>query len=129
MKKIFFICIILVSSLWSASCVQYERVFVDRTIIATGTWKNAQEAIALDIATTMALNSIAKQAGDVLQSEDTTLYNDKVHMIITTKANNIIRGYTVLSKEWDPKTHRAEVTIKIDGKVLANDFCRVIKIY
>lgn len=113
----------------SATCAQYERVLSDRSIISTGVYSHKQESIAINLAEMMALNSIAKQAGEVLQKEDSTLYNDKVHMIITTKASNIIRGYQVLSKTYDESKGRAEVVIKQDGKVLASEFCKILKIY
>jgi len=114
---------------FAATCLEYKRVYETKNIISTGTFKHQSEAVAINLATTMALNDAAKQAGTVLQKEDTTLYNDKVHMIIETKASNLIHGYQVLDKSYDPATGRAEVTIKVQGKVLAEELCKLLKIY
>ena len=107
----------------------YDATFHDKTLIATGVFLNKNETIALNMATNMAINNLAKSVGDVLQAEDSTLYNDKVHMIITTKANNIVKGFQILSQTYDLKTGRAEVTIKQDGRVLASELTKVMRKY
>lgn len=130
MKKLVFLFILLLSlNAFTATCIEYIKVFETRTIVTTGTYVNKVESVAINLATTMALNKAAKQAGEVIQKEDTTLYNDKVHMVIQTKASNIVDGYQVLSEEYDKSTGRAEVTIKIEGKQLAGQLCKLLKIY
>lgn len=105
----------------------YQAVFHDKTLLATGVFRHKNETIALNMSTNMAINNLAKSAGKVIQTEDSTLYNEKVHMIITTKASNIVRGFQILSQEYDVTTGRAETTIKQDGSVLASELERYMK--
>lgn len=107
----------------------YDATFHDKTLIATGVFVNKNETIALNMATNMAINNLAKSVGNVLQAEDSTLYNDKVHMIITTKARNIVKGFQIISQTYDRKLGRAEVTIKQDGKVLATELTKEMSKY
>ena len=107
----------------------YQAVFHDKTLLATGVFSHKNETIALNMATNMAINNLAKSAGKVIQKEDSTLYNDKVHMIITTKANNIVKGFQILSQEFDITNGRAEVTIKQDGSILASELSKYVKEY
>ena len=89
-----------------------------KSLIAKGVFKSTNEALAINMATNLALNSLAKKFGKVIQSEYSNIINEDVMMKITTNAKNIITGYEIISLKYDPKTQKAEVIIELDGKVI-----------
>lgn len=113
----------------SKTIYDYQAVFRDKSLIATGVYRSPNETIALNMSLNMAINNLAKSAGEVIQKEDTTLYNDKVNMIIETKANNIVKGFKILSQDYDTQTGRAETTIKMAGEQLATMLVQEMKEY
>jgi len=98
----------------------YQAVFKDKDMIATGIFKHDNEGIAANMSLNMAINNLAKSAGEVIQKEDTTLYNDKVSMLIETKASSIVKGFRILAQTYDTETKIAETTIKVEGEQIAS---------
>jgi hypothetical protein len=99
--------------------VSFQEILSDRKIVAKGIYKHTNEMIALQMATNVAINNLAKKIGKVLQEEETTLKNDKVSLIMKTHAQNVVNGYEITDQKYNPKTGRAEVEIQLEGTVLA----------
>jgi len=97
----------------------FQEIFSDKKIIGKGIFKHKNETIALQIATNLAINDAAKKIGSVLQKEKTTLSNDQVSILITTQANNIVKGYEKTSAVYNEKTGRAVVEVELEGSVVA----------
>ena len=89
-----------------------------KPIIAKGVFVNKNETMAVNMATNMAINSLAKRLGKVVQSEYSSFINDDILMKITTNAKNIVSGYEVVSEKYNDKTGKAIVEIKLDGQVI-----------
>lgn len=89
-----------------------------KPIIVKGVFKNQNEAMAINMATNLAINSLAKRLGKVVQSEYSSFINNDIMMKITTNAKNIVSGYEVVSEEYDDATGKAVVKIKLDGQVI-----------
>ena len=89
-----------------------------RNLTAKGIFLNKNETLAINMATNMAINSLAKKLGRVVQSEYSNFMNDDVMMRITTNAKNIVSGYEILSEKYDYKTGKAIVMIQLDGEVI-----------
>ena len=71
----------------------FQEIFSDKKITGRGVFKHKNETIALQMATNLATNDAAKKIGTVLQKETTQLNNEQINMMITTQANNIVKGY------------------------------------
>jgi len=106
--------------------VSFQEVLSDKKITAVGIYKNRNEMIALQMATNVAINNLAKKVGKVLQEEETSLKNDQLTMIMTTHAQNVINGYEKIAEKYDRKSGRAEVTIQLEGSVLAGTLEKLI---
>ena len=89
-----------------------------RNLTAKGVFLNKNETLAINMATNMAINSLAKKLGRVVQSEYSNFMNDDVMMRITTNAKNIVSGYEIISEKYDYKTGKAVVMIQLDGEVI-----------
>jgi hypothetical protein len=89
-----------------------------KTIVVKGIFVSKNEAMAINMATNMALNSLAKRLGTVVQTEYSSFINDDVRMKITTNAKNIISGYEVISEDYNQKTGKATVKVKLDGEII-----------
>lgn len=89
-----------------------------KDLTARGVFTNKRESLAINMATNLALNSLAKKLGNVLQSEYSNMMNENIMMKITTDAKNIVSGYKILSSKYNQKTKKAEVIIQLDGSVI-----------
>ena len=107
--------------------VSFQEILSDKKIVATGIYKHKNEMIALQMATNVAINNLAKKIGTVLQEEETTLQNDRVNLIMKTHAQNVINGYEKIEEEYNTRTGRAEVTIQLEGSVLAGTLEQLLR--
>ena len=98
-----------------------------KNITAKGTFKHKMESLAINMATNMAINSLAKKLGKVVQSEYSNFMNDDIMMRITTNAKNIVSGYEILSEKYDDKTNKATVIIQLNGEVIDAEIQKNIK--
>ncbi len=89
-----------------------------KNLTAKGVFTSKNETMAINMATNMAINSLAKKLGKVVQSEYSNFMNDDVMMKITTDAKNIVSGYEIISEKYDYETGRAKVVIQLDGEVI-----------
>ncbi len=105
---------------------QLHRVLDGVTVEGKGSFKSENQAMARNMALNLAINDLAKAAGDVLVEEDTNLYNDQVRMVIRTRARNIVSGYSVVVDAYDTETQTAMVTVRQDGERIASEIQRHI---
>lgn len=105
---------------------QLHRVLDGVIVEGKGTFTHTNQTIARNMALNLAINDLAKAAGDVLVEEDTNLYNDQVRMIIRTRARNIVSGYQVVTDSYDAGTQTAMVTIRQEGERIASEIYRQI---
>ena len=89
-----------------------------KPIIAKGVFVSKNETMAINMATNMAINSLAKRLGKVVQSEYSKFINNDIMMRITTDAKNIVSGYEVISEDYNYDTGKAVVEIKLDGEII-----------
>ncbi len=89
-----------------------------KSIVAKGIFVSKNETIAINMATNMAINSLAKRLGKVVQSEYSSFINDDIMMKITTDAKNIVSGYEIVSEKYNYDTGKAIVEIKLDGSII-----------
>lgn len=107
--------------------VSFQEVLSDKKITAVGIYENPNEMIALQMATNVAINNLVKKVGKVLQEEDTLLQNDQVSLVMKTHAQNVINGYEKIDEKYNTKTGRAEVTIQLEGTVLAGTLEKLLE--
>lgn len=105
---------------------QLHRVLNGVLVEGKGAFTNGNQAIARNMALNLAINDLAKAAGEVLVEEDTNLYNDQVRMIIRTRARNIVSGYQVVTDTYDIGTKTAMVTIRQEGERIASEIQKEI---
>lgn len=105
---------------------QLHRVLDGVIVEGKGIFKNANQTMARNMALNLAINDLAKAAGDVLVEEDTNLYNDQVRMVIRTRARNIVSGYQVITDTYDAATQTATVSIRQEGERIASEIQREI---
>ena len=103
-----------------------KRILATETVEGEGVFKNANQSVAVNAAMNLAINDLAKRAGQLIQEEDTTLYNEKVYSIIRTRARNIVSGFDVVVKEWDGDSQTATVRIRQDGYRIAEELCKYV---
>ncbi|MBF0471534.1 MAG: hypothetical protein HQL48_09170 [Gammaproteobacteria bacterium] len=106
---------------------ELHRVLDAVIVEGKGKFQNENEVMARNMALNIALNDLAKSAGEVLVEEDTTLYNDQVKMVLRTRARNIVQGYTITVDIYDPYTKTAEVVVRQEGERIASEIAREIK--
>lgn len=104
-----------------------KRILEKETIRGMGKFKDENEAIARVAATNLAINDLAARAGEVVASQDVTLYNDKVYSVIRTQARNIVKGYDVIYEKWDHDKKEYEVMIEMRGYKIAEEIHKYIK--
>lgn len=105
---------------------ELHRVMSGVVVEGRGHYQHDNAAMARNVALNLAINDLAKSAGDVLSEEDTTIYNDEVRMVIRTRARNIVQGYQVVTDHYDPATRRAEVTVRQQGERIASEMERYL---
>lgn len=103
---------------------ELHRVLDGVVVEGRATYKHDNEAMARNTALNLAINDLAKSAGEVLSEEDTTLYNDEIRMIIRTRARNVVRGYQIAVDRYDPMTKTAEVVVRQQGERIASEMQR-----
>ncbi len=106
---------------------ELHRVMDNKVVEGRGRFKHDNENMARTMATNIAVNDLAKRAGQVLSEEDSTLYNDQVRMVIRTRARNIVQGYQVVHDTYDASTHTAEVLVRQEGERIASELAREIR--
>lgn len=105
----------------------FQEIFSDKKITGTGIYTHKNETIARHLATNFAINDVAKKLGSVLQEEKTELNNDQIKLLLTTQAQNIVKGYEKIKDEYNAKTGRAEVQIQLEGSVVAGKLEKLLK--
>ena len=105
---------------------ELHRVLDGVVVEGKGMFKDANENLAKSAALTMALNDLAKKAGQVLIEEDTTIYNNEVKSIIRQRASNVVAGYKVMLDVYDPETQTAEIVVRQEGERIASQIERFI---
>ena len=105
---------------------ELHRVMDSKTVEGRGRFKHENENMARTMAMNMAINDLAKRAGEVLAEEDTTLYNDQVRMVLRTRARNIVQGYHVVHDNYDATSQTAEVLVRQEGERIASELAREI---
>lgn len=103
---------------------ELHRVLDGVVVEGRATYKHANAAMARNTALNLAINDLAKSAGEVLSEEDTTLYNEEIRMIIRTRARNIVRGYQIAMDHYDPMTQTAEIVVRQQGERIASEMQR-----
>lgn len=101
-----------------------HRAYAGIAIEGVGEFKHTSQTIARNTALNLAINDLAKRAGEVLVEEDSTLYNDQVRTIMRTRARNIVAGYTVVSEAYDADTAVARVVVRQEGERIASELAR-----
>jgi len=105
---------------------ELHRVLDGVVVEGKGMFKNANENLAKSAALTMALNDLAKKAGQVLIEEDTTIFNNEVKSIIRQRASNIVTGYKIMLDVYDMETQIAEIVVRQEGERIASQIERFI---
>lgn len=105
---------------------ELHRILDGVVVEGKGMFKDANENLAKSAALTMALNDLAKKAGQVLVEEDTTIYNNEVKSILRQRASNVVAGYKVMLDVYDPETQTAEVVVRQEGERIASQIERFI---
>jgi hypothetical protein len=105
---------------------ELHRVLDGVVIEGKGSFSDAREMVARNAALTIALNDMAKRAGQVLLEEDTTIYNDEVKSILRTRARNIVKGYVVMVDVYDPDTQTSEIIVRQEGERVASEIAKEI---
>jgi len=111
-----------------------EKILYDLKLIlekenvrGKGKFKHENEAMARVAATNLAINDLAAKAGEVIASQDVTLYNDKIYSVIRTQGRNIVKGYDVVFEKWDQDKKEYEVLIEMRGYKIAEEIVKQIK--
>jgi len=105
---------------------ELHRVLDGIVVEGKGKFKNANENLAKSAALSMALNDLAKKAGQVLIEEDTTIFNNEVKSIIRQRASNVIAGYKIMLDMYDPETQTAKIIVRQEGERIASQIERFI---
>lgn len=100
-----------------------QQVFAKETIRGSGFYQHERKSTAREIALNLAINDLARKAGEVVQESDSTIIQqlgkDKVLNVLKTRSMNIVCGYKIESEDWDPQTNTYEVDIAIETQRLA----------
>ena len=106
------------------------RIFEYKVITGEGVYTSPtrNETEALHVALNLAINDLAKRAGEVFSSEDSKLYNSKnAESVIRTKAAHIVRGYNITRRSYDALTGRATVEVSQTGRRLAKQISECLR--
>lgn len=103
---------------------ELHEVMSEVEVEGRGFYQHENPAMARNIALNLAINDLAKAAGDVLTEEDSIISNDQVEMLIRTRARNIVQGYQVVVDHYDPATQQAEVLVRQQGERIASEMER-----
>ena len=106
---------------------ELKRILEKETIRGKGKFGHENEAMARVAATNLAINDLAAKAGEVVATQNITLYNDKIYSVIKTEARNIVKGYDVIFEKWDQDKKEYEVLIEMRGYKIAEEIVRQIK--
>ena len=101
------------------SCTQR----IDHDIFAKGIYISDNAHEALEMATLVAQENLAKQFSAVLQEEDSEIENESFRSTITTSFRSVLQGYAIASKRYDRNTRKAEVVLKIDASRARSILC------
>lgn len=104
-----------------------KRILEKETIRGKGKFVHENEAMARVAATNLAINDLAGRAGEIIATQDVTLYNDKVYSVIRTQGRNIVKGYDVVFEKWDQDKKEYEVLIEMRGYKIAEEIVKQIK--
>jgi hypothetical protein len=106
---------------------ELHRILGNETIRGTGKFRDESEHLAKRGALLIAEADLASRAGEVIQSRDETLYNDKVYSVLRTQSRNVIKGYDITFENWDPVTREYTINIEARGYSVADEIAKYIK--
>lgn len=106
---------------------EQHRALEGVVVEGRGNFTHDNAVVARNTALNLAINDLAKSAGEVLSEEDSTVYNEQVRMIIRTRARNLVRGYQVAFEHYDPVTRTAEVIVRQDVERIAAEMMRYME--
>ncbi len=98
---------------------ELKRVLEKQTVQGKGIFTHENIGMARVAAMNLAINDLAARAGEVIASQDVTLYNDKISSIIRTQARSIVKGYEIVAEEWDKADKVYEIVIEMHGSKIA----------
>jgi len=104
-----------------------KRILEKETVRGKGKFKHETESMARVAATNLAINDLAAKAGEIIASQDVTLYNDKVYSVMRTEGRNIVKGYDVVYEKWDQDKQEYEIIIEMRGYKIAEEIVKKIK--
>ncbi len=105
---------------------ELHRVLDGVVVEGRGSFKNPNKEVARNGAMTLAVNDLAKKAGEVLIEEDTVITNEKIKSVIRTRASNIVSGYTIMVDTYDEDTQIADIVVRQDGERIASEIARIV---
>lgn len=112
--------ILLISSLVFAQCPQP----VDKPVQARGVFKNSSMQVAMEMATLLAQENLAKKILEVHQKELSQMTDKSVSSKLTTSMNGSIDGFRIISKDYNPETSKAEVFVELSKNKVNEALCK-----
>lgn len=117
--------LLLSTSLFSDECP--KDFFAGHDIIGKGVYDSSHSDEAIEMASLIAHDDLAKQVSSVFQEERSKIENEAFATQMTTRYSTILEGYEVVSKQYDPKTHRAKVVLRLRDSVARAHLCRSLQ--
>jgi len=112
--------ILLITSLLFAQCPQV----VDKAIKGRGVFKDPSPQVAMEMATLIAQDDLAKKVLAVQQKEMSKLTERSFSSKITTTLSGSIDGFSIVSKDYDAKSSRAEVFVELSQLKVNEILCK-----
>lgn len=70
---------------------------------------------------------LASTVGKVIQTRNETLYNNQIYSVLRTEGSNVIKGYDIISENWDEAKGEYSVIIEGRGYKIAEEIHKYIK--
>lgn len=100
-----------------------KSALAGKVFVGTGVYVSERPDEAMEMASLIALDDLAKQVGTVLQTEQSLIQEGGFSTKMTTSHATLLKGHQVVSKTYDTTSNRASVVVQIDGAVISERLC------
>jgi hypothetical protein len=104
-----------------------RRILEKETFRATGQFSQNDKYLARRGAVLAAEADLASTVGKVVQSRNETLYNSQIYSVLHTESSNVLKGYDIISENWDEAKHEYTILIEGRGYRIAEEIHKYIK--